>query len=84
MELNFYRDSNRREIDFIVMKNKKPLFGVECKTGEGEIANNLKYFSKVLPIPRYYQVHLGTKHSEISEYKTEIIPLLKFAELLKI
>lgn len=84
MELNFFRDSKKREVDFVVMKNKKPLFGVECKTGEKQIASNLKYFSKVLPIPKYYQVHLGTKHSELSDYKTEIIPFAQFARMLEV
>ncbi|MFN8943874.1 MAG: ATP-binding protein [Pseudobdellovibrionaceae bacterium] len=84
MELNFYRDSNKRELDFVVMKNRKPLFAVECKTGERDLATHLKYFSKVLPIPRYYQVHLGKKHTEFPEYKTEIIPLTKFAQILNV
>lgn len=83
MELCFYRDSNKREIDFVVLKNRKPLFAVETKTGESEVSANLKYFSKRLPIPKYYQVHLGKKHVFSSEYKTEIIPLLEMVKLLK-
>ena len=73
-----------REIDFVVLKNKKPLFAVECKTGEGSVASNLKYFSARLPIPRYYQVHFGVKHAEIAEYKTEIIPFIEFSKTLGI
>ena len=80
MDLCFYRDSNRREIDFVVLKNRRPLFAVECKSGDGELSENIKYFSKRLPIPKYYQVHLGAKHKEISEFKSEILP---FAELVK-
>lgn len=81
-DLHFYRDSMGREIDFIVLKNKKPLFAVECKSGDESIASNLKYFSARLPIPLYYQVHFGKKHNEIAEYKTEIIPFIEFSKVL--
>lgn len=82
MDLRFYRDSNRREIDFIILKNKKPLFAVECKKGDRDLADNIKFFSKRLPIPRYYQVHLGTKHTELKEFNAEIIPFTEFAKIL--
>jgi predicted AAA+ superfamily ATPase len=83
-ELCFYRDSNKREIDFIVMKDRRPLFAVECKTGEKDLAENIKFFSKRLPIPRYYQVHLGTKHTEIREHKAEILPFSELAKVLAV
>lgn len=34
MELRFLRDTDGREIDFVVLKDKKPIFAVESKTGE--------------------------------------------------
>jgi hypothetical protein len=37
MKLWFIRDIDLREIDFVVIKNNKPLFAVECKTGEGHL-----------------------------------------------
>src|SRR3989344_4602966 len=33
-ELRFLRDTDKREVDFVVLKDKKPLFAVECKHGE--------------------------------------------------
>lgn len=84
MELCFYRDSQKRELDFVVMKNRRPLFAVECKTGDKNLAENIKFFSKRLSIPSYYQVHLGLKHTQITEYKAEILPFIEFAKILKI
>lgn len=84
LELCFYRDSNKRELDFVVTKNRKALFAVECKSGERDLASNIKYFSSRLPIPKYYQVHMGQKHTEIAEYKSEIIPLIELAKILKV
>src|SRR5690606_11988080 len=38
MELRYIRDIDKREVDFVVLKNKKPLFAVECKTGEKAVS----------------------------------------------
>jgi predicted AAA+ superfamily ATPase len=61
MELRYLRDTDLREIDFVVIKDKKPLFAVECKTGEKEKSRHIEYFQKRTNIPKFYQVHLGTK-----------------------
>ena len=34
MELRYLRDTDKREVDFVVLKNRKPAFAVECKSGE--------------------------------------------------
>jgi uncharacterized protein len=64
MELRYLRDVQLREVDFVVLKDKKPIFGVECKTGEGGISPAIEYFAERTPIPCFYQVHLGTLHQE--------------------
>lgn len=82
MELRFLRDSMKREIDFIVLKNDKPLFAVECKAGEGSISPNISYFSSRTPIPNFYQVHLGKKDVELSDVKARILPFQVFVREL--
>ncbi len=82
MELRFLRDSMKREIDFIVLKNKKPLFAIECKAGEGTISPNISYFSSRIPIPKFYQVHLGGKNVEIASLKARILPFRVFIKEL--
>jgi hypothetical protein len=42
MELRFIRDTDRREVDFVVLQNTKPLFAVECKTGERTVNPAIK------------------------------------------
>ena len=60
-ELRYLRDTDGHEVDFVVLKNKKALFAVECKTGESSVSKSINYFKERLDIPEYYQVHLGTK-----------------------
>ncbi len=61
MELRFLRDTDKREIDFVVLKEGKPMFAVECKTGEKDINPFLYYFRERTRIPEFYQVHTGGK-----------------------
>ncbi|MEI8347134.1 MAG: AAA family ATPase, partial [Pseudomonadota bacterium] len=53
MELRFLRDVEGREIDFVVLKNKKAIFAVECKTGEKSISPHIHYFQQRSAIPLF-------------------------------
>jgi predicted AAA+ superfamily ATPase len=77
MELRFLRDSNRREVDFVVMKNKRPIFAVECKSGEKAASPHLSYFAERTDIPVFYQVHRGTRAYSVSD-RIHVLPFAKF------
>ncbi len=79
MELRFLRDIEGREIDFVVLKNKKPLFAVECKSGERNASPHLKYFAERTSIPKFYQVHRGSKSYAISD-RIQILPFRNFCQ----
>jgi predicted AAA+ superfamily ATPase len=79
MELRYLRDTDGREVDFVILKNRRPLFAVECKTGDRAAAPALSYFSERLPIPHFYQVHLGTKHF-LPQPNIEVIPFARFCQ----
>jgi hypothetical protein len=78
MELRYLRDTDRREVDFVVLKDRKPLFAVECKTGEKAVSPALRNFSERTPIPHFYQAHLGNRH-----FSTGRITVLPFVRLCK-
>lgn len=73
MELRFIRDTDRREVDFVVLKQSVPLFAVECKSGEKTINPAIFYFKQRTPVKRFYQVHLGVK-----DYKKQGVRVLPF------
>lgn len=79
MRLCYLKDTEGREVDFVVLKNKKPLFAVECKTGERSVSPYLRYYLQRTEIPYFYQVHLGNKHF-IPEEGIEVLPFLKFCK----
>ena len=84
VELRFLRDSAKREIDFVILKNNKPLFAVECKSGEENVSQNVSYFSKRTDIPYFYQVHLGSRDYELAEARVRVMPFITFCQQLKV
>lgn len=77
VELRFLRDVDKHEIDFVVLKNRKPLFAVECKTGERNLSPHIGYFKPRTDIPLFYQVHLGKKAYE-PEAGVRVLPFADF------
>ena len=61
MELRFLRNKNGHELDFIVMEERKPIFAVECKSGDRQLSKSIEYFRERTQIPAFYQVHSGSK-----------------------
>ena len=81
MELRFIRDITKREIDFVVLQNKKPIFAVECKTGERQVSPHLHYFAERTNIPKFYQVHAGKKDFSVSD-NIRVLPFSAFCQLV--
>jgi hypothetical protein len=82
MELRFLRDTDAREVDFVVLENRKPLFAVEVKTGERAVSPAIRYFKQRTRIPRWYQVHLGDKDVVVDGVR--ILPLATLCREVRI
>lgn len=56
-DLYYLRDKEKREVDFLVTKNKKPWFLVEAKSsGSKGISRWLYYFKEKLNVPHAFQI----------------------------
>lgn len=77
-ELRYFKDVvTEREIDFVVLQKGKPLFAVECKTGQENLSKALVTFGGKLKIPKLYQIHLRTKDYG-DEKHGRVLPFEKF------
>lgn len=47
-ELSYVRDKEKREVDFLIVRNKKPWLMAECKTNETRPSENLIRFARLL------------------------------------
>jgi hypothetical protein len=78
----YLRDVDKREVDFVVLKGKAPLFAVECKSGEKAVSPAIHYFVERSAIPRFYQTHLGTKHFSVGP--VTVLPFARLCEELEL
>jgi predicted AAA+ superfamily ATPase len=82
MELRYLRDSDRREVDFVVTRKGKPLFAVESKASERNPDPALFYFAERTGIPKFFQVHLGDAHFQRG--KVTLLPFRSFCQQLRL
>ena len=63
IELRYFRDIDKREVDFVVVEDGKPLFCVECKLKDDSISKPMLYFLSKFPECKGWQISLaGTKN----------------------
>jgi uncharacterized protein len=82
MELRYLRDTDKREIDFVVLKEKKPIFAVECKSGDKKPNPWCNYFRARTEIPEFYQVHLGERDFGNAKTSVRVLPFITFCKEL--
>lgn len=62
VELRYFRDTDRREVDFVIVEGRAPQLMVECKWADTEVDRSLKYLKARFPKCEAWQVSaIGTK-----------------------
>ena len=66
MELNYLRDKDGREVNFVILKDSKIFALVEAKLSENNISRSLRYYSEKLNPPHSIQIvyHLKQEYSQ--------------------
>lgn len=83
MELRYIRDTDKREVDFVVLKSGQPLFAVECKMKNRKLSPHLRYFRDRTAIPKFYQVgYETTRHQQVDD-QISLLPFTDFCRLTK-
>jgi predicted AAA+ superfamily ATPase len=77
-ELRYIRDETGRECDFVVLRDRKPLFAVECKLSDTTASPPLLHLRSKLDIPQWYQVHLKGERAKIVAPDFKILPFAEF------
>lgn len=73
----YIKDKDKREIDFILVKDNKPVALFEAKETDCEIGKTAIYFSKHLGIP-YYQIVRACQKVEVFPGNCAVIPAHSF------
>lgn len=82
VELRYFRDVDRREVDFVVTDNGRPTLFVECKQSEKSVSGALRYMKVRFPEASAVQVYRGDGQDRIDRDGIRICPAHRFfAEL---
>ena len=49
IDLRYFRDTDRREVDFVVVEGRTPILLVECKWNDTEVDRGLQYLKARFP-----------------------------------
>jgi len=82
LNLYYFRDTDGREVDFVVANLKKPILAIEVKLSDDEIHKPLKYFLNKFPETECWQVHLNGKKDYQSQEGIRVAPVSKLLEKL--
>lgn len=76
MELRYFRDSDGREVDFVVTENGRPAILVEAKWGDADIDKNLRYLKAKFPDAAAWQISATGKKDYVSKEGIRVSPAL--------
>jgi predicted AAA+ superfamily ATPase len=64
-ELRYLRDKDKREVDFLVVKDQQPWFLVEVKAGDSRLAPALAHFQAQTGAPHAFQAVLNLPYEAV-------------------
>lgn len=79
-DLYYLRDKEKREVDFLITKNKKPWFLVEVKNSDNNsISDSLRYYADELNVQHAFQVVMNMDYVNVDCfcYKNPVIVSLQ-------
>lgn len=70
-ELRYLRDKDKREVDFVVVRDRKPWFLVEIKNRDEALSPSLGHFQKQTGAPHAFQVGMDMPYVEADPFDRE-------------
>ncbi len=58
IELRYFRDIDRREVDFVIVEDNIPMYFIECKNSDKDTSKSLRYLKKRFPAVQAIQIYL--------------------------
>ncbi len=78
MDLRYFRDIDRREVDFVILENGKPLQFIECKSSRKMGNRSLRYLKQRFPEVDVIQVDLTNKADVTDNDGIRYMPATRF------
>lgn len=82
LELHYFRDVERREVDFVLAERRKPLTLIECKWADAEIDRSLRYLKARFPQCEAWQISATGSKDYLSGEGIRVCPAMEFLKTL--
>ena len=82
-ELRYFRDTDGREVDFVVLVSRQPVSFIECKLADGGIGSGMRYLKQRFPQVDAWQVTARTERDYLTREGVRVAPVLRLLEALK-
>ncbi len=77
LELRYFRDTDGREVDFVVTDGRQPVLCVECKWADGRLDKSLRYFKVRFPDCEAWQVSAAGTKDYVTPEGIRVAPALE-------
>jgi hypothetical protein len=82
LELRYFRDTDGREVDFVVIDGKRPQLLVECKWADAEVDRSLRYLKARFPEAEAWQVSATGKKDYVTPDRIRVSSALALLDRL--
>jgi predicted AAA+ superfamily ATPase len=82
LDLRYFRDTDGREVDFVVVERRKPILLVESKWGDDPVDRGLRYLKARFPSAAAWQVSATGRKDYMSPDSIRVAPAGKLLEQL--
>lgn len=76
LELRYFRDVDRREVDFVVTEARRPLLLVECKWDDAEVERGLRYLKARFSDVQAWQVSAVGRQDYVTPEGIRVAPAM--------
>jgi hypothetical protein len=74
LDLLYFRDTDGREVDFVVVEGRKPILFVECKWNGAPLAQSLRYLKARFPQSEGWQLSAVGKKDYVTPEAIRVEP----------
>jgi predicted AAA+ superfamily ATPase len=82
LDLRYFRDTDGREVDFVVTDRRKPRLIVECKWADADVDRSLRYLKARFPEAEAWQVSATGKKDYLTPEGIRVSPALALLDRL--
>ena len=82
VELRYFRDTDGREVDFVIMEQGRPILCLQCKWSDAPPDRSLRYFKTRFPDCDAWQISAAGTRDYVTGRGIRVAPALTFLTTL--